>query len=90
MLANLLRLAEPRSVGLLVQIIHAICVALSHRLRIPAGFRPKAQGCEERATLGHRPTNIINRNAVAAISFPHRLLTDGHNLVEVVRFVRFV
>jgi len=35
--------------------------------RIPTGFRPKAQGCEERATLGHRPTDITNRNAVAAI-----------------------
>ena len=38
--------------------------------RIPTGFRPKAQGCEGRATLGHRPTNIPNRNAVAANSFP--------------------
>ena len=26
--------------------------------RIPTGFRPKAQGCEERATLG-KPSNII-------------------------------
>ena len=26
--------------------------------RIPTGFRPKAQGCEERATLG-QPSNII-------------------------------
>ena len=37
--------------------------------RIPTGFRPKAKGCEARATLGHRPQNISNRNAVAAISF---------------------
>jgi hypothetical protein len=43
---------------------------------IPTGFRLKAQGCEERATLGIRPIEIPNRNAVAAIvSFPHiRLL----------------
>jgi len=34
---------------------------------IPTGFCPKAQGCAARATLGHRPKNIINRNAVAAI-----------------------
>jgi hypothetical protein len=27
-------------------------------VRIPTGFRPKAQGCEERATLG-QPSNII-------------------------------
>jgi hypothetical protein len=26
--------------------------------RIPTGFRPKAQGCEERATLGNRPRNV--------------------------------
>jgi len=37
------------------------------RLRIPTGFCPKAQGCEARATLGNRPQNIFNRNAVAAI-----------------------
>jgi hypothetical protein len=38
-------------------------------LGIPTGFRPKAQGCAARATLGKRPTNISNRNAVAAILF---------------------
>jgi|SRR6266571_8173071 len=38
--------------------------------RILTGFRPKAQGCEPRATLGHRPTNIPNRNAVAALPLP--------------------
>jgi hypothetical protein len=43
--------------------------AASCRPRIPTGFRPKAQGCEERATLGHRWANIINRNAVAAYPF---------------------
>jgi hypothetical protein len=34
----------------------------------PTGLCPKAQGCEARATLGHRPQIISNRNAVAAIS----------------------
>ena len=37
--------------------------------RIPTGFRPKAQGCEARATLGQRPQSIFNRNAVAALPF---------------------
>jgi hypothetical protein len=41
----------------------------SHGPRIPTGFRPKAQGCEERATLGHRSSNLPNRNAVAANPF---------------------
>ncbi len=41
-------------------------------LRIPTGFRPKAQGCEARATLGPRPARLTNRNAVAA-----RLSTGG-------------
>ena len=36
---------------------------------IPTGFCPKAQGCEARATLGERPPNIPNRNAVAADPF---------------------
>ncbi len=49
-------------------------------VRIPTGFRRKAQGCEapafaalrrgKRATLGHRSPNITNRNAVAAIPLP--------------------
>ena len=41
--------------------------------RIPTGFRPKAQGWSEPnrrgATLGQRPINTFNRNAVAAIPF---------------------
>ena len=37
-------------------------------VRIPTGFRPKAQGCEERATLGQRSANNTNRNAVVAIT----------------------
>ena len=52
--------------------------------RIPTGFRPKAQGCAERATLGHRSTNISNRKRGCGDSHSR---TNGHNLVEVVRFV---
>ena len=43
--------------------------------RIPTGFRPKAQGCEQRATLGNRRHDIHNPNGVVAISyasFPRR------------------
>ena len=36
-------------------------------LRIPTGFRPTAQGCEERATLGHRRPNVSNRNAIVPV-----------------------
>ncbi|MFA6547021.1 MAG: hypothetical protein WCS99_21570 [Limisphaerales bacterium] len=49
------------------------------RIRIPKGFRPKAQGCEERATLGHRPASITNRNAVAAIPFSSAARGICHN-----------
>src|SRR5713101_2712864 len=35
------------------------------RPRIPTGIRPKAQDCEARATLGQRPSNMINPNGVA-------------------------
>jgi len=52
-------------------------------LRIPTGFRPKAQGCEERATLGQRPTNTFNRNAVAAMPFPSATRGICHNPVGV-------
>jgi hypothetical protein len=38
-------------------------------IRIPTGFRPKAQGCEARATLGRRSASIINRNAVVTVPF---------------------
>ena len=51
--------------------------------RIPKGFRLKAQGCEERATLGHRSQIISNRNAVAAISFASAAREIGHNPVGV-------
>ena len=36
-------------------------------VRIPTGFRPKAHGCEARATLDQRPAKFTNRNAVAAL-----------------------
>jgi len=56
--------------------------------RIPTGFRPKAQGCAARATLGHRPTNISNRNAVVAIAFdPSRHIHHKH-VVDVSHFAR--
>ena len=35
-------------------------------LRIPTGFRPKAQGCEGRATLGIDPHPRSNPNGVAS------------------------
>ena len=46
-----------------------------------AQVRPKARGCETRATLGHHHTNISNRNAVAAISI--RRADIRHNRVAV-------
>jgi hypothetical protein len=52
-------------------------------LRIPTGFRPKAQGCAPGATLGHLPANITNRNAVAAIPFPSVTRGICHNPVGV-------
>src|SRR5947208_16305350 len=72
-----------------------------HRLAsAPTRLRPKAQGCETRATvvaglwrasrsqsevlcllfrfpLGHRPTNVPNRNAAAAHPFPPERLTSA-------------
>src|SRR5690349_21346451 len=41
---------------------------------IPKGLRPKAQGCEERATLGNRRDVILNPNGVVA------LLSAGPNV----------
>ncbi|NOS70340.1 MAG: hypothetical protein HOP33_10460 [Verrucomicrobia bacterium] len=51
--------------------------------RIPTGFRPKAQGCEERATLGYRPQCGFNRNAVAALPFSCAARGICHNAVGV-------
>ena len=53
--------------------------------RIPTGFCPKAQGCEARATLGQRPQNVFNRNAVAAIPFASTARDVCHNPVGVVQ-----
>jgi hypothetical protein len=53
------------------------------RLRIPTGFRPKAQGCEARATLGNRPANVTNRNAVAALPATSIARNICHNPVGV-------
>src|SRR5258708_394915 len=36
------------------------------RTRIPKGFRPKAQGCEQRATLGTRREGMSYPNGVAS------------------------
>jgi len=51
--------------------------------RIPKGFCPKAQGCEERATLGHRPTHIPTPKGVAAIPFSSSARGICHNPVGV-------
>src|SRR6266853_6329062 len=41
--------------------------------RIPKGFRPKAQGCEERATLGNSPAPRANPERIVALLHPeHR------------------
>jgi len=53
------------------------------RAPIPKGLCHAAQGCEERATLGHRPASITNRNAVAAIPFSSAARGIGHNPVGV-------
>src|SRR5213593_2958883 len=39
---------------------------LNERLPIPKGLRPKAQGCEERATLG-QPSKKQNPNGVSSL-----------------------
>jgi len=38
-------------------------------LGIPTGFRPEAQGCEERATLGHGSPMETNPNGVVTKSY---------------------
>ncbi len=44
-----------------------------HILRIPKGFRPPAQGCEERATLGLRRRRITTLKGLRQISEAHRM-----------------
>ena len=56
------------------------------RSRIPTGFRRRAQGWEARATLGHRPTNTPNRNAVEAHPFPHARLISATTPLALIRF----
>ena len=55
-------------------------LGLALRPRIPTGFRPKAQGCESRATLGHRPQDSSTATRLRQFHSPPR----GHKLVEVV------
>jgi|ERR1035438_7092899 hypothetical protein len=72
-----IRQIEIRTNGIVPELAARGCV------RIPTGFRPKAQGCEERATLGHRPASIINRNAVAALPVSPPARGICHNSVGV-------
>ena len=44
----------------------------SGRARIPKGFRPKAQGCEERATLGNSAESRANTERVVTLFHPER------------------
>ena len=50
--------------------------------RIPTGFRPEAQGCEERATLGHGSPMETNPNGVVTKTY-FRLAGSSHNRVAV-------
>ena len=54
------------------------------QLRIPKGFRPKAQRCggKRGATLGKPPENISNRNAVAASQLPVRFSSLGTSVLN--------
>jgi len=45
----------------------------------PNGTVSQSQGRETRATLGHLPPNLPNRNAIAAIPFPSLRLVVGHD-----------
>src|SRR5713101_3468441 len=56
--------------------------------RIPKGFRPKAQGCEERATLGPRLAHAFNPERVAPLAFPRSesMGAGGHNPFRVEYF----
>ena len=51
---------------------------------IPTGLRPKAQGCEARATLGERGLDIPQPQR-GCVNSPR---ADGHNPVGVVSFSR--
>ncbi len=43
---------------------------------IPTGFRPKAQGCAERATLGHRPKKITTPTGLCLTSPARQTKTE--------------
>ena len=47
------------------------CQTLAAALRIPKGFRLRAQGCEERAALGVPEKDAFNPNGVVAESRQH-------------------
>jgi hypothetical protein len=49
--------------------------------RIPKGFRNKAQGCEERATLGNQIQDGFNPNGVAPSGTPKPQLRLGKQRV---------
>src|SRR5207247_6492795 len=51
---------------------------------IPKGLRPPAQGCEERATLGHRPTRDQPQRGCGNSLFVWRSCDVGRNPVGVV------
>jgi hypothetical protein len=57
--------------------------AASGCARIPTGFRLKAQGCEERATLGCHSQGIPNRNAVVATPSSPAPRGNCHNPIGV-------
>ena len=76
-------LKKIRQIELRTNRIVTVAAVACARLRILKGFRPKAQGCEERATLGQRPARVINRNAVAAIPFSFAARGICHNPVGV-------
>ena len=57
----------------------------TRRSGIPTGFCLKAQGCEERATLGYRPQTSPTPKAFGVAAIPFTRARDlGHNAVGVV------
>jgi len=56
----------------------------ARRRSIPKGLRPPAQGCEERATLGHRSTNHQPQRGCGNSVFVWRSCDVGRNPVGVV------
>src|SRR5213592_526848 len=54
---------------------------------IPKGLCPPAQGCEERATLGHRPTKHQPQSGCGNSVFVWRSCDVGHNPVGVGDFI---